>query len=148
MAQENFCNLEDFIKVGPWGSQGGTHWSFKPMGLISEIIISHGWLFNSISFKSEDGTDNTIEIQTSSAVMVERPTSSKLGTSFNLPMEGGVIVGSHGRSSGLLDAIGVYVKYAADVLPLSCSRQGQMATNKVNRGMMVFLVVWSKSLYM
>ena len=38
------------------------------------------------------------------------PYGSEKGTPFSLPMEGGVIVGFHGRAGHYVDAIGVYVK--------------------------------------
>ncbi|KAM3758470.1 hypothetical protein ACB098_01G046300 [Castanea mollissima] len=38
------------------------------------------------------------------------PYGDERGESFSFPMEGGVIVGFHGRSGVLLDAIGVYAK--------------------------------------
>ncbi|KAK0595901.1 hypothetical protein LWI29_010943 [Acer saccharum] len=173
--------MEDSIKLGPWGSQHqrGTHWSFKPKGLLTEIIISHGHFIESISFKSDDRNE-TINIEYSKKfagvgiktdkVSLDSPReylTSVSGThdihndviqslcfytnrakygpfgtkldkynmynyhDFNLSMEGGVIVGFHGCSGGiLLYNIGVYVKHAADVF-LSSPRPGQIATNKV-----------------
>ena len=38
------------------------------------------------------------------------PYGHEIGESFSFLMEGGVIVGFHGRSGALVDAIGVYVK--------------------------------------
>lgn len=38
------------------------------------------------------------------------PFGSNSGTSFSIPMEGGAIVGFHGRAGQFLDAIGVYAK--------------------------------------
>ena len=38
------------------------------------------------------------------------PYGVEKGESFSFPMEGGAIVGFHGRSGALLDAIGVYAK--------------------------------------
>ncbi|GLT92126.1 hypothetical protein SLE2022_099800 [Rubroshorea leprosula] len=42
-------------KLGPWGGLGGTEWSYKPKGSITEIVILHGWAIDSISFKSDNG---------------------------------------------------------------------------------------------
>ncbi|KAK2652609.1 hypothetical protein Ddye_012465 [Dipteronia dyeriana] len=40
------------IKEGPWGGPGGTIWSYEPNGGIVEIIIKHGSIIDSLSFKS------------------------------------------------------------------------------------------------
>ncbi|KAK0597692.1 hypothetical protein LWI29_027675 [Acer saccharum] len=42
------------VKAGPFGGQGGEEWDYKPNGAITEIKISHGWVIDSISFKSVD----------------------------------------------------------------------------------------------
>jgi hypothetical protein len=48
--------LEGCLKVGPWGGEGGKHWSFKAKkGSITEIVVLHGEAIDSISFKSDDG---------------------------------------------------------------------------------------------
>ncbi|KAK4838931.1 hypothetical protein QYF36_017646 [Acer negundo] len=46
------CNKEVTTKAGPFGSQGGTEWNYKPNGAITEITISHGWVIDSLSFKT------------------------------------------------------------------------------------------------
>lgn len=48
--------MEENLKVGPWGGEGGKNsWSFKAnRGGISEIVIMHGWAIDAISFKSDD----------------------------------------------------------------------------------------------
>ena len=52
------CSMEECMKVGQWGGNAGSYWSFKAnKGGISEIIIIHGEVIDSISFKSEDGDD-------------------------------------------------------------------------------------------
>ncbi|KAK2652836.1 hypothetical protein Ddye_012692 [Dipteronia dyeriana] len=40
------------IEVGPWGGLGGTRWSYMPKGGIKEIIINHGVIIESLSFRS------------------------------------------------------------------------------------------------
>ncbi|KAK1575915.1 hypothetical protein Q3G72_009459 [Acer saccharum] len=40
------------IGVEPWGGLGGTRWSYMPEGGIVEIIINHGVIIDSLSFKS------------------------------------------------------------------------------------------------
>ncbi|TXG68444.1 hypothetical protein EZV62_003379 [Acer yangbiense] len=42
------------VKAGPFGGQGGKEWDYKPNGAITEIKISHGWVIDSVSFKSVD----------------------------------------------------------------------------------------------
>ncbi|KAK1550148.1 hypothetical protein Q3G72_014537 [Acer saccharum] len=39
-------------QLGPWGGLGGTRWSYMPEGGIVEIIINHGVIIDSLSFKS------------------------------------------------------------------------------------------------
>ena len=49
------CNMEECLKVGPWGGKGGNQWSFKAnKGGITEIIIFHGGAIDSISLKCGD----------------------------------------------------------------------------------------------
>ncbi|TXG68434.1 hypothetical protein EZV62_003369 [Acer yangbiense] len=48
------CNKEVTTKAGPFGGQGGTDWNYKPNGAITEITISHGWVIDSLSFKTVD----------------------------------------------------------------------------------------------
>lgn len=49
------CRMEECMKVGQWGGNAGSYWSFKAnKGGISEIIITYGGAIDSISFKSED----------------------------------------------------------------------------------------------
>ncbi|KAK0598067.1 hypothetical protein LWI29_031321 [Acer saccharum] len=40
------------IKVGPWGGLRGRDWSYMPKGGIVEIVINHGDIIDSLSFKS------------------------------------------------------------------------------------------------
>ncbi|KAK0595323.1 hypothetical protein LWI29_005634 [Acer saccharum] len=42
------------FKVGPFGGQGGKEWIYKPNDAVTEITISHGWVIDSLSFKSVD----------------------------------------------------------------------------------------------
>ncbi|KAK2660531.1 hypothetical protein Ddye_007064 [Dipteronia dyeriana] len=52
---ESSSKLADSIKIGPWGGPGGNqHWSFKAKVAITEIIITHGIVVDSISFTSID----------------------------------------------------------------------------------------------
>ncbi|KAA8518146.1 hypothetical protein F0562_015620 [Nyssa sinensis] len=51
------------------------------------------------------------------------PFGSESGTIFSFPMEGGVIVGFHGRASEFLEAIGVYVKPISSVCAPSSSNE-------------------------
>ncbi|KAK2652886.1 hypothetical protein Ddye_012742 [Dipteronia dyeriana] len=44
------------VKAGLFGGEGGKEWSYKPNGAITEITISHGWVIDSLSFKSVDQT--------------------------------------------------------------------------------------------
>ncbi|KAK2652602.1 hypothetical protein Ddye_012458 [Dipteronia dyeriana] len=41
-----------YREVGPWGGLGGITWNYMPKGGIVEIIISHGEIIDSLSFKS------------------------------------------------------------------------------------------------
>uniref|UniRef100_A0A7N2M424 Jacalin-type lectin domain-containing protein n=2 Tax=Quercus lobata TaxID=97700 RepID=A0A7N2M424_QUELO len=147
------CNMEECLKVGPWGGKGGNQWSFKAnKGGITEIIIFHGGAIDSISLKcgDQDGVlqnsnkiggngghrndkilldwpqeyltsiSGTVAVYSNYTVIHSLrfytnkteygPYGSEKGTPFSLPMEGGVIVGFHGRAGHYVDAIGVYVK--------------------------------------
>ncbi|KAK1555537.1 hypothetical protein Q3G72_027845 [Acer saccharum] len=53
--KESSSKLADSIKIGPWGGPGGNqHWSFKAKVAITEIIITHGMVVDSVSFTSID----------------------------------------------------------------------------------------------
>ncbi|KAI8549681.1 hypothetical protein RHMOL_Rhmol06G0043400 [Rhododendron molle] len=39
--------------MGPWGGQQGEAWAYKPDGRITEIIVRHGGVIDSLLFKSE-----------------------------------------------------------------------------------------------
>ncbi|KAG5543205.1 hypothetical protein RHGRI_016079 [Rhododendron griersonianum] len=39
--------------MGPWGGQQGEAWAYKPNGSITEIIVRHGGVIDSLLFKSE-----------------------------------------------------------------------------------------------
>ena len=55
LLQESSSKLADSIKIGPWGGPGGNqHWSFKAKVAITEIIITHGMVVDSVSFTSID----------------------------------------------------------------------------------------------
>ncbi|KAK1554415.1 hypothetical protein Q3G72_011771 [Acer saccharum] len=55
MLEESSSKLADSVKIGPWGGPGGNqHWSFKAKVAITEIIITHGNVVDSISFTSID----------------------------------------------------------------------------------------------
>ncbi|CAN4120571.1 unnamed protein product [Withania somnifera] len=45
------------IGVERWGGPGGRHWSYRPKGLVKQVIVKHGLIIDSIMFKSieEDG---------------------------------------------------------------------------------------------
>ncbi|KAK3199096.1 hypothetical protein Dsin_022511 [Dipteronia sinensis] len=50
-------DVQEIIKIGPWGGEGGDKWDVKPPSInssITEINISHGDVVNSLSFKSVD----------------------------------------------------------------------------------------------
>ncbi|KAL5780491.1 hypothetical protein ACOSQ2_011228 [Xanthoceras sorbifolium] len=48
-------NWENPTKKELWGGDGGTEWNYQPNGPITEIIVSHGYFIDAISFKSVDG---------------------------------------------------------------------------------------------
>ncbi|KAK0598713.1 hypothetical protein LWI29_037296 [Acer saccharum] len=53
MIEEYLASVyQSSIKVGPWGGLGGTEWSYMPKGGIVEIVINHGNIIDSLSFKS------------------------------------------------------------------------------------------------
>ncbi|KAF8364926.1 hypothetical protein HHK36_033090 [Tetracentron sinense] len=78
-----------------------------------EIDWPHEYL-TTISGSCSNYTPNGAVVVRSPLIITNRtkygPFGVETGTSFSLPMEGGVIVGFHGRSANFLDAIGVYVK--------------------------------------
>ncbi|KAF8388125.1 hypothetical protein HHK36_026791 [Tetracentron sinense] len=45
---------EEAISVGPWGGEGGTHWSHSAKGKITQITITDGEGIVSINFKTHD----------------------------------------------------------------------------------------------
>ncbi|CAL5332264.1 unnamed protein product [Camellia sinensis] len=45
-------SLEDCISIGPWGGGGGESWAYKPQGRISQIVVQHGLVVDSILFQS------------------------------------------------------------------------------------------------
>ncbi|KAL5827067.1 hypothetical protein ACOSQ3_018903 [Xanthoceras sorbifolium] len=49
------------MKLGPWGGTGGSDWSYNPGSgsALKEIVINHGRVVDSISFKSIDATGQT-----------------------------------------------------------------------------------------
>ncbi|KAB1220624.1 Agglutinin [Morella rubra] len=56
-------SVEESLKIGPWGGEGGTKWSFKPSqgGSMNDIEIRHGrWAISSISVKTVEGV-GTVE---------------------------------------------------------------------------------------
>ncbi|KAF3650295.1 putative cyanate hydratase-like [Capsicum annuum] len=40
------------IGVEKWGGDGGGHWSYRPKGLVKQIVVKHGVIIDSIMFKS------------------------------------------------------------------------------------------------
>ncbi|TXG52222.1 hypothetical protein EZV62_021391 [Acer yangbiense] len=122
--------------MSPWGGpRGNQHWSFNAKVAITEIIISHGVVVDSISFMSIDENGKIEHSEKfgggggkTERVLLDWPgeyLTSRSGTY-------GVIIGFHGRGwppFGYVDAIGVYVKPVDD---LFCgSTQGVLSiTNK------------------
>ncbi|XP_077223183.1 agglutinin-like [Tasmannia lanceolata] len=49
---------EESISLGPWGGEGGESWNHEVEGKIKHIIITHGDVIDSISFK-DDGEGST-----------------------------------------------------------------------------------------
>ncbi|GLT33911.1 hypothetical protein SLA2020_084640 [Shorea laevis] len=139
------------IKVGPWGGEGGTNWSYHPKAEIIEIIIRSGWAIDCISFKCNDmnssedslrfggdgGGEHKVSIDWPSEYLTcisgtfgqffsvgvllrslrfqtnrnkYGPYGWEVGYRFTLPIEGGSIVGFHGRAGTYLDAIGFYIE--------------------------------------
>uniref|UniRef100_A0A5B7B3R1 Putative eukaryotic translation initiation factor isoform 4G-1-like n=1 Tax=Davidia involucrata TaxID=16924 RepID=A0A5B7B3R1_DAVIN len=78
----------------------GTYGSFDPLG---PVIIK------------------SLQIQTN--LTKYGPFGSESGTFFSFPMEGGVIVGFHGRASQFLEAIGVYVKPISSICAPSSTQE-------------------------
>ncbi|KAL5762398.1 hypothetical protein ACOSP7_018662 [Xanthoceras sorbifolium] len=145
--------LQGTMKLGPWGGTGGSDWSYNPGSgsALKEIVINHGRVVDSISFKSIDATGQTQfsdkfggDGGTTDQITFDRPGEyltlisgtindwgghevieslsfhtnrnkygpygSMDGSSFKIPMEGGEIVGFHGRGGYYVDAIGIYAK--------------------------------------
>ncbi|KAL5760155.1 hypothetical protein ACOSQ2_018993 [Xanthoceras sorbifolium] len=52
--------LQGTMKLGPWGGTGGSDWSYNPGSgsALKEIVINHGRVVDSISFKSIDQGKN------------------------------------------------------------------------------------------
>ncbi|XP_059282079.1 uncharacterized protein LOC132035903 isoform X1 [Lycium ferocissimum] len=44
--------LSGAIGVERWGGSGGGHWSYRPKGLVKQIVVKHGSFIDSIMFKS------------------------------------------------------------------------------------------------
>uniref|UniRef100_A0A2N9GMN9 Jacalin-type lectin domain-containing protein n=1 Tax=Fagus sylvatica TaxID=28930 RepID=A0A2N9GMN9_FAGSY len=123
--------LEGCLKVGPWGGEGGKHWSFKAKkGSITEIVVLHGEAIDSISFKSDDG-DGAFEYSDKTKY---GPYGWEKGKQFSFPMEGGVIVGFHGRADEFVDAIGVYLK---PFIPFCASSAGYTMHQELGKEMNV-----------
>ncbi|KAA8518150.1 hypothetical protein F0562_015624 [Nyssa sinensis] len=108
-------HVEGCISVGPWGGSGGSgnEWHDKAKGDITKIIIVHGWAIHSILFKSHND-DGSLEYSNKFGGQAGMQLNQQ-GSFFSFPMEGGVIVGFHGRACQFLDAIGVYVKPLSSV---------------------------------
>ncbi|KAA8518138.1 hypothetical protein F0562_015612 [Nyssa sinensis] len=139
-------HFEEYISVGPWGGPGGNNWKYKVEGDIKQIIIIHGKAIDSVLFKSSNN-DGSVEYSGKfggqgsnqiDKVEIDSPLEYLTGISgtygcfypigpvasfFSFPMEGGAIVGFHGRASQFLEAIGVYVKPRSSVYALSPSQE-------------------------
>lgn len=42
------------IGVERWGGSGGGHWSYRPKGIVKQIVVKHGAIIDSIKFMSID----------------------------------------------------------------------------------------------
>ncbi|KAB1220610.1 Agglutinin [Morella rubra] len=147
MVEAASLSVQESLKNGPWGGEGGIEWSFKPSqgGSINEIAVMTPLMFDHVeedetsddllaiskltmemvqssTLKSFGGygpslTDKILYLgedlcltsisgtfgygqQLSRPVLMAKygPYSSETGTPFSLPMEGGAIVGFHGRA--------------------------------------------------
>ncbi|TXG52224.1 hypothetical protein EZV62_021393 [Acer yangbiense] len=123
---ENSSKLADSIKVGPWGGPGGDqHWSFKAKAGITEIIICHGWVVDSVSFASID-ENGKIEYSKKFG-SPERGKSDKAKRIFDIFRRHLL------QTRGFVDAIGVFAKPFED--SFCPSTQELFITQKVNEVM-------------
>ncbi|KAH0634279.1 jacalin-related lectin 3-like [Solanum tuberosum] len=42
------------IGVERWGGSGGSHWNYRPKGVVKQIVVKHGLIIDSIMFKSSE----------------------------------------------------------------------------------------------
>ncbi|KAG5520934.1 hypothetical protein RHGRI_033482 [Rhododendron griersonianum] len=132
-----------WISLGPWGGKGGKDWAYKPDGPIMKITIWYRDFISQILFesKSSDGVfciDNSVEQLSSisltydgiviKSLCLETNIGNKYGPFgwrtgpcyMSIPIEGGVIIGFHGRAAGSnLGAIGIFVAPKGNSLPSS-----------------------------
>ncbi|KAB1220612.1 Agglutinin [Morella rubra] len=110
MVQAASLSVEESLKIGPWGGEGGIEWSFKPSqgGSINEIAVTMLLMFQDEEEETSDLL--AISFKTDNGDAKYGPYGSETGTPFSLPMEGGAIVEFHGRADNKgVHAIGVYV---------------------------------------
>ncbi|KAL5762393.1 hypothetical protein ACOSP7_018657 [Xanthoceras sorbifolium] len=105
--------LQGTMKLGPWGGTGGSDWSYNPGSgsALKEIVINHGRVVDSISFKSIDATGQT---QFSDEFGGNGGTTDQFGSSNGLGLKqvytSTEIVGFHGRGGYYVNAIGIHAK--------------------------------------
>lgn len=60
--QANTGNVDEgCISIGPWGTLRGKPWAYKAGGRITHIILGHGVVIDSISFRAESCDGSTLE---------------------------------------------------------------------------------------
>ncbi|PHT51182.1 hypothetical protein CQW23_10929 [Capsicum baccatum] len=108
------------MMVDAWGGLSGSEWNYKLTNPLTEILIAHGEVIDSIIFRTF-GQQGTIDSPKFGGRGGDKNlksygpvcgTGTAGGTPFSLvSKEGGAIVGFHGRSGAFLDAIGVYLQH-------------------------------------
>ncbi|KAM3304679.1 hypothetical protein P3S67_011545 [Capsicum chacoense] len=124
------------MMVDAWGGLSGSEWNYKLTNPLTEILIAHGKVIDSIIFRTfgQQGTidspkfggrggDKNLKITIENAPReyltgIGGVTGLLVGLGLLVvprfhfvSKEGGAIVGFHGRSGAFLDAIGVYLQH-------------------------------------
>ncbi|KAF4380957.1 hypothetical protein F8388_011879 [Cannabis sativa] len=117
-----YVKPEGSISFGDWGGPGGSPFSFTVgKSWIKQITINHDSSnIKSLLFKDGHDRDGTygeyrkMTVITSISFITNLktygPFGGETGTAFSLPIQGGVIVGFHGKSGDFIDSIGIFVK--------------------------------------
>ncbi|KAF8392105.1 hypothetical protein HHK36_022447 [Tetracentron sinense] len=109
-----FRTLDDGVKKysKKFGTDGGSRTATIEIDWPNEYLTSISGTYGAHS--PNHGPVIVTSLSFTTNLATHGPVGSGSGRSFSLPMEGGVIVGFHGKCGLQLDSIGVYVK------PLNC----------------------------